>query len=74
MDIIREATYTEWNKKSKTKATDWAPKMIQDLWDHMLWMWKYRNKALHANETNKVAQFKVEALESDIERSEARHE
>jgi hypothetical protein len=38
----------------------------------MLRLWQYRNDALHENDTKKVAQFKVEALDIDIERMEAR--
>jgi hypothetical protein len=44
------------NENIKLKASDWAPKMIQALWDHMLRLWKYRNNALHENDTKKVAQ------------------
>jgi hypothetical protein len=56
------------NDNIKLKASDWAPKMIQALWDHMLRIWQYRNDALHENDTKKVAQFKVEAMDRDIER------
>jgi hypothetical protein len=41
--------------------------MIQSLWDHMLRIWQYRNDALHKNDTKKMAQFKVEAMDRDIE-------
>jgi hypothetical protein len=58
----------------KLKASDWTPKMIQALWDHMLRLWQHRNDALHKNDTKKVAQFKVEATERDIERLEVRIE
>jgi uncharacterized protein with von Willebrand factor type A (vWA) domain len=61
------------NDNIKLKAWDWAPKMIQALWDNVLWLWQYRNDALHENDMNKVDQFKVEALDRDIERLEARH-
>jgi hypothetical protein len=60
------------NENIKLKASDWAPKMIQALWDHMVRIWKYRNDALHENDTKKVAQFKVEAMDRDIERLEVR--
>jgi hypothetical protein len=62
------------NENIKLKASDWAPKMIQALWDHMLRLWKYREDALHKNDTKKVAQFKVEAMDRDIERLEVRIE
>jgi hypothetical protein len=58
----------------KFKASEWAPKMIQALWDHMLRLWQYRNYALHENDTKKLAQFKVEAMYRDIERLEVRIE
>jgi hypothetical protein len=46
--------------------------MIQALWDHMLRLWQYRNDALHEKDTKKLAQFKVEATDRDIERLEVR--
>jgi hypothetical protein len=62
------------NDTIKLKATDWAPTMIQALWGTMLHLWQYRNEALQENDMKKVAQFKVEALDRDIELLEARHE
>jgi hypothetical protein len=47
--------------------------MIHALWFHMLWLWKYRNDALHENDMKKVAQLKVEALDIDIKYLEERH-
>jgi hypothetical protein len=61
-------------KNIKLKASDWAPKMIQALWYHMLRLWQYRNDALNENDTKKVAQFKVESIYRDIERLKARFE
>jgi chromosome segregation ATPase len=58
----------------KLKASDWEPKLIQALWDQMLRLWQYRSDALQENDTKKVAQFKVEAMDSDIERLEVRIE
>jgi hypothetical protein len=46
--------------------------MIQALWDHMLWLWQYLNDLLHENDIKKVSQFKVEAMDRDIERLEVR--
>jgi peptide deformylase len=62
------------NENIKLKASDWAPKIIQSLWDHMLWLWQYQIDALHENDMKKVAQFKVEAMDRDIERLEVRIE
>jgi flagellar biosynthesis chaperone FliJ len=36
----------------------------------MLRLWQYRNDVLHANDTKKVAQFQVEAMDRYIERLE----
>jgi uncharacterized protein with von Willebrand factor type A (vWA) domain len=58
------------NENIKLKAYEWAPKMIQALWDHMPRLWQYRNDALHKNDMKKVAQFKVEAMNREIERLE----
>jgi hypothetical protein len=56
----------------KLKASDWAFKMIQTLWEHMLRLWQYRNDVIHDNGTKKVAQFKVEAMDREIECLELR--
>jgi hypothetical protein len=47
--------------------------MILALWDHMLRLWQYRNNALHEDDSTRVAQFKKEALDQEIERLAARH-
>jgi hypothetical protein len=62
------------NKNIKLKSSYWASKMTQDLWYHILRLWQYRNDTLHENDTKKVAQFKVEAMDRDIERLEVRIE
>jgi hypothetical protein len=61
------------HKHVKLKAKEWAPKMILVLWDNMLRLWQYRNNALHKDDSTRVAQFKIEALDQDIERLAARH-
>jgi hypothetical protein len=75
-NLIKGRTGRQWieyvkqhiqNDNIKLKASYWAPKMIQALWDHILWLWKYQNDALHENDTKKVAQFKVESMDRDIE-------
>jgi hypothetical protein len=48
--------------------------MILSLWDHMLRLWQYRNNALHEDDSTRVAQFKIEALDGDIVRLAARHD
>jgi hypothetical protein len=47
--------------------------MIQALWDHILLLWQYWNDALHENDTKKVAQFRVEAMDRDIKCLEVRN-
>jgi hypothetical protein len=47
--------------------------MILTLWDHMLRLWQYYNNALHEDDSTRVAQFKVEAVDRDIARSAVRH-
>jgi hypothetical protein len=39
----------------------------------MLRIWQYQNDALHEDDSKRVAQFKVEALDRDIARLAARH-
>jgi hypothetical protein len=52
----------------KLQAKESAPKMILALWDHMLRIWQYRNDALQEDNSKRVAQFKLEALDRDIAR------
>jgi hypothetical protein len=47
--------------------------MILALWDHMLRLWQYRNNAVHEDDITRFAQFKIEALDRDIERLDAIH-
>jgi hypothetical protein len=61
------------NKDIKVQAKEGAPKMILTLWDHMLRLWQYRNEALHEDNSHRVAPFKVEALDQEIERLATRH-
>jgi hypothetical protein len=61
------------HKNIKLQAKEWAPKMILALWDQILRLWQYRNNALHEDNSTRVAQFKIEALDQDIERLAARH-
>jgi hypothetical protein len=66
VDRVREQHIHNGN--IKRQAQEWAPKMILTLWDHMLRLWQYRNGTLHKDDSKRVAQFKVEALDRDIER------
>jgi hypothetical protein len=61
------------NENIKLQAKEWAPKMMLALWDHMLRLWKYWNDALYEENSKRVAQFKAEALNPDIERLATRH-
>jgi hypothetical protein len=60
-------------KNIKLQAKEWAPKIILALWDHMIRLWQYQNYALHEDDSKRVAQFKVEALDRDIKRLAVRH-
>jgi hypothetical protein len=57
----------------KLQTKEWAPKMILAPWDHMLRIWQYWNDALHKDDSKRVAHFRVEALDRDIERLVAVH-
>jgi hypothetical protein len=57
----------------RLQAKEWAPKMIQALWDHILQLCQDRKNALHEDDITRVAQFKVEALDRDIAQLALRH-
>jgi hypothetical protein len=50
-------------KGIKLKIQEWAPKLINEMWDHTTRLWHYRNDAVHSRDTKQVAQFKIEELE-----------
>jgi hypothetical protein len=71
-NLLKGQTSRQWieymkqhieHENIKLQAKEWAPKIILALWDHMLRLWQYRNDALHEDDSKRVAQFKVEALD-----------
>jgi hypothetical protein len=61
-------------KGIKLKMKEWAPKLINALWDHTTRLWHFRNDAVHSRDTNQVAQFKIDALEREKDRIKNKHE
>jgi hypothetical protein len=69
--------YTEQHLKAKgikLKMQEWAPKLINTMWDHTTRLWRYRNDVLHIRDSKQVAQFKINALEREKERIKNKHE
>jgi hypothetical protein len=54
-------------KGIKLKMQEWAPKLINSMWDHATRLWHYRDDAVHIRDTKQVAQFKIDALEREKE-------
>jgi hypothetical protein len=61
-------------KGIKLKMQEWAPKLINALWDHTTRLWNCLNDAVHSRDTNQVAQFKIDALEIEKDRIKNKHE
>jgi hypothetical protein len=61
-------------KGIKLKMQEWAPKLINALWDHTTRLWHCRNDAVHSRYTSQVAQFTIEALEREKDRIKNKHE
>jgi hypothetical protein len=61
-------------KGIKLKMQEWAPKLINAIWDHTTRLWHYRNDAVHSRDNKHAAQFKITALEREKERIKIKHE
>jgi hypothetical protein len=61
-------------KRIKLKMQEWAPKLINTIWDHTTHLWHYRNDAVHSRDNKQAAQFKITALEREKERIKIKHE
>jgi hypothetical protein len=61
-------------KGVKLKMQEWAPKLINALWDHTTRLWHFRNDTVHSRDTNQVAQFEINALEREKDRIKNKHE
>jgi hypothetical protein len=61
-------------KGIKLKMQEWAPKFINALWEHTTRLWHCRNDVVQSRDTNKVAQFKIDALEREKDRIKNKHE
>jgi hypothetical protein len=48
-------------------AKEWSVKLIIALWDHLYLIWTLRNGLLHENNQGRIARYKVEALQRNIE-------
>jgi hypothetical protein len=60
-------------QRIKLKMQEWAPKLINVLWDHTAHLWHYFNDAVHSIDTKQVAQFKIDALEREKTQIENKH-
>jgi hypothetical protein len=56
------------------KMKEWAPKLINEMWDHTTRLWHYRNDTVHSRDNKHADQFKIAALERAKERIKVKHE
>jgi hypothetical protein len=61
-------------KEIKLKMQEWAPTLINAMWDHTTHLWHYRNDAVHSRDNKNASQFKIDALEREKERIKTKHE
>jgi hypothetical protein len=54
-------------KEVKLKMQEWAPKLINAMWDHTTRLWHYHNDAIHSRYTKQVAQLNIDTLEREHE-------
>jgi hypothetical protein len=62
--------YTEQQLKAKgikLKIQEWAPTLVNVMWDHTTRIWYYRNDVVQIRDSKQVAQFKIDALEKEKE-------
>jgi hypothetical protein len=48
-------------------SKEWAAKLIIARWDHLHQIWTFRNGVLHENNQGRIARYKLEALQRNIE-------
>jgi hypothetical protein len=53
---------------------EWAPTLINAMWDNTTRLWHYRNDAVHSRDNKHAAQFKIDALEREKERIKTKNE
>jgi hypothetical protein len=56
------------------KIQEWAPQLINALWDHTTRLWHCRKDAARSRYTNQVAQCKIDALKREKDRIKNKHE
>jgi hypothetical protein len=61
-------------KGIKLKMQEWAPTLINAMWDHTTRLWRYRNDAVHIRDNKHAAQFKIDTLKRENERIKTKHE
>jgi hypothetical protein len=69
-------TYVHYNEEHSNghgKSKDWSARFIGGLWDHLKHMWQFRNDIYHQENQGNIAQYKLEALERDMEKIWAQH-
>jgi hypothetical protein len=69
--IVRQwETYISFHIRQKQiglPAKEWAEKLIIAIWDHLHWIWTFRNRVLHEDNQGRIARYKVEALHRKVE-------
>jgi hypothetical protein len=74
--LFRGRIATQWKvytaqhlaaKGIKLKMQEWAPALINAIWDHTTHLWQYRNDAVHSRDNKHTAQFKIDELEWENE-------
>jgi hypothetical protein len=58
----------------KINKREWPVKLIIDLWVHLLWIWTFRNNAIHANDNEQTSRYKVEELARKMDAVWTRHQ
>jgi diadenosine tetraphosphatase ApaH/serine/threonine PP2A family protein phosphatase len=55
------------------KSKDWSAKFIGGLWEHLKHLWQFRNDIYHQDNEGTIAQYKLEALEREMEKLWTHH-
>jgi hypothetical protein len=72
-DWLTYVHYNEEDSNGDGKSKDWSAKFIGGLWDHLKCMWQFRNDIYHQDNQGNIVQYKLEALDRDMEKIWARH-
>jgi hypothetical protein len=67
-DWLTYVRQNEAHSNGHGKSKNWSAKNIGRLWEHLKHLWQFRNDIYHQDNEGTIARYKLEALESEMEK------